>query len=415
MIQRLLFLFSFLFVQCSLLSQASTYEINLLETEEGFVSSPISYSGEMKGLSFIGVSAYHLDAQAYPLEYRTFHFDHWSEWKSLNLQHEALDSGERIPYVGKLETDEFSFFQCRSRQQVQSSLFFRLYKASASQGLDESSTRGFNCDLPSICDRSCWCEDCPVDNTPEFTDPTHLIVHHSAGQTESDDFAAVVRFYWDLHVGTNGWDDIGYNWLIDANGVIYQGRPDGYQGAHFSCINENTVGICMIGDFTSQVPQIDARTALIELLAYEATEHEINVLERSYHETGDFVIDNISGHRDGNESDNGCSTTACPGDSFYPMLAQIREQVAELPCYNDVFSSTKIQSSFVVNIHPNPADNWIKISDNIEPAKTYQIYALDGQLVQELISDKNQDVSSLISGVYMVKSGPDLVGRFFKK
>ncbi len=412
------FLFTFVifgFLLSHSFGQASTLKCNLKLEKGSYFSDSMSYDGNTNGLSFIGFSAYHNDARPIDLEYRIYKSDQWSEWKKFDIQHEALDAGERIPYIGKLETVDFSAVQCRAKQELTSPLYVRLYKAKKSNEISISNTRGFNCDLPAICNRACWCEDCPVDSTPEFTEPTHLIVHHSAGQTESDDFAAVVRFYWDLHVGTNGWDDIGYNWLIDANGVIYEGRPDGYQGAHFSCINENTVGICMIGDFTSQVPQIDARTALIDLLAHEATEHDINVLERSYHETGDFVIENISGHRDGNESEYGCSTTSCPGDSFYPMLAQIREQVSELPCYNDIFSETEQVEGRPLIIYPNPTDDWITIYDDIEPSKNYTIYSLDGQQQITIIPSQKTDVSSLPSGVYFINSDSQLVGKFLKK
>ena len=53
---------------------------------------------------------------------------------------------------------------------------------------------------------------------------THLWVHHSAGQTNSRDFAAVVRAYFTYHTQTHGWADIGYNWLVDPRGTLYQGR-----------------------------------------------------------------------------------------------------------------------------------------------------------------------------------------------
>jgi len=75
---------------------------------------------------------------------------------------------------------------------------------------------------------------------------------------------------------------------------------------------------------------------LVNILAYEATEHLIDVNLQTPHITGDFLLDNIAGHRDSSESTNACSSTLCPGDEFYPLLPLLRQQVSELPCYEEV-------------------------------------------------------------------------------
>ena len=82
------------------------------------------------------------------------------------------------------------------------------------------------CPLPAYENRDDWCPDgsCPPNSSPDFTNVTHLIVHHSAGVNSAADWAAVVRSIWDFHVITRGWSDIGYNWLVAPTGVIYEGR-----------------------------------------------------------------------------------------------------------------------------------------------------------------------------------------------
>src|SRR5690606_26508705 len=91
---------------------------------------------------------------------------------------------------------------------------------------------------------------------------THLWVHHSAGHTNSSDYAAVVRSYYLLHTVDNGWSDMGYQWLVDPNGVLYQGRSHTYNvvtdsydsdvvGAHAPGANSVAMAICMIGDYTN--------------------------------------------------------------------------------------------------------------------------------------------------------------------
>src|SRR3712207_4826335 len=66
------------------------------------------------------------------------------------------------------------------------------------------------------------------DAPPRFRTATHLVVHHTAQSntlTSSEpNWAARVRATWSFHTYSRGWGDIGYNWLIDPNGVIYAGR-----------------------------------------------------------------------------------------------------------------------------------------------------------------------------------------------
>ena len=92
-------------------------------------------------------------------------------------------------------------------------------------------------------------------------------MHHSAGSTFDTNYTAVVRSYYLLHTEVNGWDDIGYNYLIARDGSIFAGRDpqnrtgvaqDNVHGAHFCGKNDYTMGICVIGDFTSQAPAAEA-------------------------------------------------------------------------------------------------------------------------------------------------------------
>ncbi len=166
-------------------------------------------------------------------------------------------------------------------------------------------------------------------NTLTSTPPTHLIVHHSFSPGNNiSDWPAAVRSVWTFHVMSNGWSDIGYNWLIDPQGNIYQGRAwvgedDNTQGAHFCGFNRNTMGVCMLGDFTSITPTDAALKSLVRILGYRASTSNINVRSTSPHANSQLTLDNISGHRDG------CSTE-CPGGSLYPLLPTLRNRVFAL-------------------------------------------------------------------------------------
>ena len=186
--------------------------------------------------------------------------------------------------------------------------------------------------LPEYVDRTIWGEPLGLNNTAgrSVTSVSHLIVHHSAGETDESDFAAVVRSYWDFHVNGRGWADIGYNWLVDGNGVIYQGRAfnlDGNRdviGAHFSGYNANTMGICVIGNYNTRMPTGDALFSLNEMLAWKASEREIDPLARAQHYSPGGNIFQISGHRDSG------IYTDCPGHQMYNYLPEVRKGVVEV-------------------------------------------------------------------------------------
>lgn len=122
--------------------------------------------------------------------------------------------------------------------------------------------------------------------TPQTTTVTHLVVHHTVTGNSASDWPAVVRSIWADHKYTRdgGWGDVGYNWLIDPNGVIYQGRSwwiggndslKEIQGAHFSCRNTGTMGVALLGTFTSTNPTPSARNALANLLAWKCEQRGI--------------------------------------------------------------------------------------------------------------------------------------------
>jgi hypothetical protein len=181
-----------------------------------------------------------------------------------------------------------------------------------------------NCPQPDFQDREDWCPtgNCPEITNPVFTDVTHLIVHHSAGVNTSSDWAAVVRGIWDYHVNSNGWDDVGYNWLVDPNGVLYEGRGDDVRGAHFCGNNTNTQGVCMMGTYIDDVPTEEAMTTLKEYLAWKSAKDNIDPTAVSNHVPSAEDIPQVAGHRDG------CNTS-CPGDMLYASMGQLRTDIRE--------------------------------------------------------------------------------------
>ncbi len=191
---------------------------------------------------------------------------------------------------------------------------------------------------PAIQPRSAWGADESIRRgTPEFAPETRMAVHHTAG-AEGPDPAATIRAIYAYHVQQNGWNDIGYNFLIDSSGRIWEGRHsrdlapgevptgedtdgDGVIGAHTLNNNTGTVGVAFLGDFTSSVPTPAAMDALQRLLAWKADRHGIDPLGTTTWSTG--TKSTIVGHRDAYPTD-------CPGQALYDRLPDVRSNVANL-------------------------------------------------------------------------------------
>ena len=176
-----------------------------------------------------------------------------------------------------------------------------------------------------------------------------VVVHHTVtrnSHADEEDAKADVRAVYTYHARTLGWGDIGYNALVDQFGNTYEGRhgrdlSDGREilsedvvAGHALAHNYGSVGIALLGTFctaeeceASVAPSDAMIDSLRELVVWKCRTHQIDPLG-----TGDYLLStdawnrglaNISGHRD-------CNATICPGGRTYELLAQLREQVAEL-------------------------------------------------------------------------------------
>jgi uncharacterized protein (TIGR03437 family) len=181
---------------------------------------------------------------------------------------------------------------------------------------------------PPVITRTEWgCPDGQITRhgTLRYTTVTHLIVHHTVNSNTAPDWPAVVRSIWSFHIFDRGYSDIGYNYLIDPNGVIYEGRSggDNVLGAHFSGVNAGTMGVALIGTFTNGLPSPKARESLRRLLAWKADQRDLVPYLTALHASSGLPLKVIAGHRDGP------SPTECPGEALYLFLPQLRVEVLQ--------------------------------------------------------------------------------------
>lgn len=268
--------------------------------------------------------------------YQYFNGKSWSEWLPMTIDpHTFSFQQEYLP----IEVTQIKFKWVAHlsdignlSEQINYRLFFPGKSSTASHIQHESFQAkdiDCSCPIPAYQDRLDWCPsgNCPVDATPTATTVSHLVVHHSAGSNTSPDWAATVRSIWDYHTGSNGWDDIGYNYLIDPNGIIYEGRGNDVSGAHFSCMNPGTMGVCLLGDFTNVAPSAAMIQSLTRLLAWKACEIDKDPRDTSYFTTGAVDLINVCGHRDGNNVPASCTVTSCPGNNVYAIMNTIRNNI----------------------------------------------------------------------------------------
>jgi len=191
---------------------------------------------------------------------------------------------------------------------------------------------------PPVVSRTSW--GCPQGQSspywlPQYTTVTHLVIHHTATSNSSSNWPAVVRSIWQYHTYTNRWGDIGYNYLVDPNGIVYEGRAGGDNviGAHFSCANSNTMGVAALGTYSTVRPTPIALKSMEDLLAWKCDQTGISPLGTAYHPPTQLTLSNICGHRDANPSPapGACpSGTVCPGDTLYALLPSMRNTVQSL-------------------------------------------------------------------------------------
>jgi hypothetical protein len=181
---------------------------------------------------------------------------------------------------------------------------------------------------PPIIPRSGWgADESLMTWPPEYHPVRKIIVHHTVTPNDADPVQWIRAIYYD-HAVVRGWGDIGYNYLVDQYGNIYEGRYGGLDviGAHAGGYNRGSVGIGAIGSYGNttppEPPSIEPPQALLDaiadLAAWECSRSLINPNELSHFV--DITTYNIAGHRD-------YSSTDCPGDYLYAKLPYLRDQI----------------------------------------------------------------------------------------
>ncbi|MFF7565378.1 peptidoglycan recognition protein [Streptomyces pseudovenezuelae] len=197
---------------------------------------------------------------------------------------------------------------------------------------------------PTIVPRSGWGADESLSPDPsEYNaDVKAVFVHHTAGSNDysCEESASIIRGIYAYHTQTEKWNDIGYNFLVDKCGTVFEGRKGGVDlpvlGAHTYGWNRESAGIAVLGDYTAAGASNAALTSVARIAAWKLGQYGVapdstvqlnagatqkNFAGTSFTAGTAYTFDRISGHRDG-------YATECPGSSLYAQLPTIRAWAA---------------------------------------------------------------------------------------
>jgi len=161
--------------------------------------------------------------------------------------------------------------------------------------------------------RSEWTEEGPdISNIVAMTPIFRVTIHHTAMPDDelSDEIDTKLRLQKILmwHKSNNKWADMGYHYVIDADGKVWEGRSIKYQGAHAGNekLNVGNIGVVLIGNFDIHELPEKQRVALFEFTRFLKVKYKIR-------------SENIFGHEHFKD-------TKCPGKFVMPYIEQLRKE-----------------------------------------------------------------------------------------
>lgn len=281
---------------------------------------------------------------------RVFDSGRWSEWMTLEGEADVRDGenadknahffsayqGTNVQFrrsvqsIGEIRVTAFTVPTLASEPRYADFRLASMEDPSSATVLPRSQWLDSGIELSNERRTSLWPE--------EYGEVKKIILHHTAstvrdinndGMIDSLDYRELVRAIYRYHASSKKWGDIGYQFIIDPSGAIYEGRAggDGVVGGHAyrdrGCtkfgtsnmpFNKGTIGIAMLGTYGSEQITPAAQEALTTLIAGKAWEFEFEPIGTQFFQ--DRIYPNVIAHRD-------VDCTSCPGDQLYSSLSEI--------------------------------------------------------------------------------------------
>ncbi|MDI6777811.1 MAG: peptidoglycan recognition family protein [Patescibacteria group bacterium] len=180
--------------------------------------------------------------------------------------------------------------------------------------------------MPAIYPRSSWSSAAYDKRTKkvwpaEIEAPKVIIVHHTAMNYKGATSKQIKKIYR-YHSYSRKWGDIGYNYIIGKDGLIFEGRYGGngvigghsyYDGTNY---NNGSIGIAILGNYVGESLSSESLDSLQKLTGWLAANNDISINE-DYKFFNKKLSSRLIGHKD-------VASTACPGKNIYNNLSSIR-------------------------------------------------------------------------------------------
>ena len=304
------------------------------------------------------------------------HGGRWTDWVPLHSAADhGPDRGRAVPGTDPAFMGAADEFQLRLRGAPRRlrARFVRALPSARGARAHAAQVAG----APPMIMRAAWGADSVPPREPPLYSAVQLaFVHHTvtANDYAPEDSAGIVLGIARFHRNSNGWNDIGYNFLVDKYGQIFEGRAGGIDqpvvGAQAQGWNSQSTGIACLGTFTSVAETPEGLNALARLIGWKLSVHTVPVQgavtvvsaggeTNRYPEGTPVTFQRISGHRDGNN-------TSCPGDALYAQLDQLRAAAAQFagPTVGlSVFAQREIRG-----LRPVHVSGYLRFPDATSPA-----------------------------------------------
>ncbi|MEU4562334.1 N-acetylmuramoyl-L-alanine amidase [Actinoplanes sp. NPDC023936] len=276
-----------------------------------------------------------------------------------------------------------------------------------------TSTTPVKAQFPSYVSRAAWGADERIVGSISVAGEVRVLWVHHTGFGDNNyscaDSAAIVRSIQLNDVNGRKYSDIGYNYLVDKCGKLFEGRKGGVEnaviGAHAKGFNTNYAGIAVIGNFdTDLVSNAAIEKTLAQVAAARLGKYNYSPTstvtvaagsDNDKFKLGDKVtLNRIAGHKDGD-------ATACPGKNLYPRLPAIRalasEQITGL-ALSKVTGATKLGSVYYTK--KTVGLTWSVSTANAKIAR-FEIY-VDGKKVASPVNTARSAAVTLAAGKHSV-------------
>jgi hypothetical protein len=261
------------------------------------------------------------------VELRVRRDDHWGRWEDLGVHGRG---GSDPIWVGRARTVQYRLDRRVPGLRLH---FVAVGKRRATARVAQTTTTPF----PYVSREDWGASSCLPREAPSYGTVKAVQVHHTVSLNDytPEEAPQIVLAICRYHRNSNGWNDIGYNALVDKYGTIYEGRAGGLDqaviGAHAQGFNSQTAGIANIGDYTSVGASQEALNATATYIRWKLGVHgqplsgpvtltSAGGSASRYPAGTNVTLERVIGHRD-------TGRTSCPGDALYDQLDDIRALV----------------------------------------------------------------------------------------